>query len=101
MNPSPSKVISDVIIDTDAGSAPSEEDTSEFRGPELSTTSKDVHQGFGHPGSGMSSKEVRHDGKPHREKEGASQLGHPKSKDVELDRAQRPTGNNIGPTSGV
>jgi len=49
----------------------------------------------------MSSKEVRHDGKPHREKEGTSQLGHPKNQDVELDRAQRRTGNNVGPTSGV
>jgi len=49
----------------------------------------------------MSSKEVRHDGKPHREKEGTSQLGHPKNQVVELDRAQRRTGNNVGPTSGV
>jgi len=49
----------------------------------------------------MSSKEVRHDGKPHREKEGASQLGHHKNQDFELDRAQRRTGNNVVPISGV
>ena len=32
-------------------------------------TSADVHGGLGHPGSGMSSAEVRHDGKSHRKRQ--------------------------------
>ncbi|EJD34638.1 hypothetical protein AURDEDRAFT_131054 [Auricularia subglabra TFB-10046 SS5] len=41
-------------------------------------TSGDVHAGIGHPGGGMSSKELRHDGKSHRKREGGGvqQFGH-------------------------
>lgn len=41
-------------------------------------TSGDVHAGIGHPGSGMSSTELRHDGKSHRTHEGGGvqQFGH-------------------------
>ncbi|KAI0371225.1 hypothetical protein BV20DRAFT_1051646 [Pilatotrama ljubarskyi] len=40
-------------------------------------TSKDVHDGLGHPGSGMSSAEMHHDGHPHRKRQmrGADQFG--------------------------
>ncbi|OBZ78210.1 hypothetical protein A0H81_02483 [Grifola frondosa] len=31
-------------------------------------TSQDVHGGYGHPGSGMSSAEMHHEGKPHRKR---------------------------------
>lgn len=103
-NPPQAKVLDDTVIDLDASSETPTVDTSAFRGPGSSVTSQEVHKGFGHPGSGMSSKEARHDGKyQHRESEGqgASQWGPPQSKDVELDRAQRPTGDKVGPTSGV
>jgi len=33
-------------------------------------TSADVHDGLGHPGSGMSSAEMRHDGRAHRKRQG-------------------------------
>ena len=33
-------------------------------------TSADVHSGLGHPGQGMSSKELRHDGQPGRKRHG-------------------------------
>ncbi|KAJ3574467.1 hypothetical protein NP233_g1751 [Leucocoprinus birnbaumii] len=103
-NPPQAKVLGDTVIDTDASADSPVIDTSAFRGPESSVTSQDVHQGYGHPGSGMSSKEARHGGKQqYREHEGSgvSQWGSQKTKDVELDRAQRPTGDNVGPTSGV
>ncbi|KAF7333015.1 Glycylpeptide N-tetradecanoyltransferase [Mycena venus] len=47
-------------------------------------TSKDVYESAGQPGSGMSSKEVRHDGQPGRKREklGSEQYG-TSSKDVE------------------
>ncbi|KAI8986738.1 hypothetical protein BD414DRAFT_486899 [Trametes punicea] len=40
-------------------------------------TSKDVHDHYGHPGSGMSSAEMHHDGHPHRKRQmrGADQFG--------------------------
>ncbi|CDO75764.1 hypothetical protein BN946_scf184921.g40 [Trametes cinnabarina] len=40
-------------------------------------TSQDVHNGLGHPGSGMSSAEMHHDGHPHRKRQmrGAEQFG--------------------------
>ncbi|KAL6306027.1 hypothetical protein BKA93DRAFT_730214, partial [Sparassis latifolia] len=39
--------------------------------------SKDVHTGLGHPGSGMSSAEMHHNGKPHRKRDrtGTGQYG--------------------------
>ncbi|KXN93399.1 hypothetical protein AN958_00323 [Leucoagaricus sp. SymC.cos] len=103
-NPPLPKVLGDTVIDPDASAETPAVDTSAFPGPESATTSKGVHQGFGHPGSGMSSKEERHGGKHQYRKsegQGVSQWGPPKTKDVELDRAQRPTGDNVGPTSGV
>ncbi|KAI9817449.1 MAG: hypothetical protein M1827_001059 [Pycnora praestabilis] len=39
------------------------------------TTSSEVHTGYGHPGQGMSSAERHHDGKSHREKQGAGLVG--------------------------
>ncbi|PBK68233.1 hypothetical protein ARMSODRAFT_1085535 [Armillaria solidipes] len=62
--PSPQPVILDTVVDRDATgeSGP----TQELPG----VTSKDVHQSTGKPGSGMSSKELRHDGQPGRKKEG-------------------------------
>jgi hypothetical protein len=36
----------------------------------VGATSADVHDGLGHPGHGMSSKELRHDGQPGRKKQG-------------------------------
>ncbi len=40
-------------------------------------TSADVHRGLGHPGSGMSSAEMHHDGQSHRKRhmQGADQYG--------------------------
>lgn len=40
-------------------------------------TSADVYDGLGHPGQGMSSKELRHDGQPGRKRygEGVEQFG--------------------------
>jgi hypothetical protein len=40
-----------------------------------STTSADVHTGLGHPGSGQSSKEIRHDGEQGRKNPGKSLEG--------------------------
>ncbi|KAG1822630.1 uncharacterized protein BJ212DRAFT_1263798 [Suillus subaureus] len=36
----------------------------------VGATSADVHDGLGHPGQGMSSKELRHDGQPGRKRHG-------------------------------
>lgn len=36
----------------------------------IGATSADVHDGLGHPGQGMSSKELRHDGQPGRKRHG-------------------------------
>lgn len=33
-------------------------------------TSQDVHKGLGHPGSGQTSTEIRHDGEHHRKRQG-------------------------------
>ncbi len=62
--PSPQPVTLDTVVDRDATgeSGP----TQELPG----VTSKDVRQSTGKPGSGMSSKELRHDGQPGRKKEG-------------------------------
>lgn len=97
-------MLDDTFIDLDASAETPPTDNSAFRGPDSSVTSQDVHKGFGHPGSGMSSKEERHGGKHQTRKsegQGVSQWGPPKVKDIELDRAQRPTGDNVGPTSPV
>lgn len=105
--PPQSKVLGDTVIDLDASTESGESgllNTSAFPGPPSSATSQDVHKGLGHPGSGMNSKEARHDGKQQTNKkpgQGVGQWGPPKEKKVELDRGQRVTGDNIGPTSSV
>ncbi|EKM79069.1 hypothetical protein AGABI1DRAFT_106677 [Agaricus bisporus var. burnettii JB137-S8] len=101
--PPQAKVLGDTIIDSDA-SAESGLNNSAFPGPPSSATSQDVHQGLGHPGSGMTSKEVRHDGRQQTHKgqgQGAVQWGPPKEREVELERGQRVSGDNVGPTSPV
>ncbi|KAI9672247.1 MAG: hypothetical protein M1831_002061 [Alyxoria varia] len=40
-------------------------------------TSADVHTGLGHPGGGMTSNEIKHDGSKHREKQGGGLQGTP------------------------
>ncbi|KAG2758066.1 hypothetical protein P692DRAFT_20710223 [Suillus brevipes Sb2] len=44
----------------------------------VGATSSDVHGGLGHPGQGMTSKELRHDGQPGRKRhgQGTDQFGH-------------------------
>ncbi|KDQ60365.1 hypothetical protein JAAARDRAFT_46089 [Jaapia argillacea MUCL 33604] len=55
----------DVVVDTD----PWAERTT--AGDTMTgATSQDVHKGLGHPGSGMTSKEVHHDGMGHRKRQG-------------------------------
>ena len=48
-------------------------------------TSADVHSGYGHPGSGMSSSELNHNGQSHRKKYGfggAEQFGTNRPEDL-------------------
>lgn len=44
----------------------------------VGATSADVHDGLGHSGQGMTSKELRHDGQPGRKRhgQGTDQFGH-------------------------
>ncbi|KAF8636225.1 hypothetical protein AX17_003711 [Amanita inopinata Kibby_2008] len=83
------KVVMDTASDPDASAAPSETvQSNQMAG----ATSQDVHEGLGHPGSGMSSKELRHDGQPgrHRRGQGVSQFGPPKTRDVDwIERKER------------
>ncbi|KAK0451187.1 uncharacterized protein EV420DRAFT_1274363, partial [Desarmillaria tabescens] len=62
--PSPQPVTLNTVVDRDPI------DQSCLSQELLGVTSKDVHQSTGKPGSGMSSKELRHDGQPGRKKEG-------------------------------
>jgi len=41
----------------------------------LGDTSADVHTGFGHPGQGMTSAELHHDGEHHRKRQGHGLAG--------------------------
>lgn len=56
-----------------------------------------MYASAGQPGSGMTSSELHHDGQHgrKREGEGVDQWGPPGQKNVELDRAQRVTGNDL------
>ncbi|SJL14427.1 uncharacterized protein ARMOST_17884 [Armillaria ostoyae] len=56
----------DTVVDRDATASGESGPTQKLPG----VTSKDVYQSTGKPGSGMSSKELRHDGQPGRKKEG-------------------------------
>lgn len=59
-------------------------------------TSKDVHHGFGHPGVGQSSTEVRHDGQHHRKNVGHSLEGVGASRNLqEPDERARPNQRGI------
>ncbi|KAI0318064.1 hypothetical protein OF83DRAFT_1118015 [Amylostereum chailletii] len=55
------------VVDPDV-SAPPPKASDTLTGP----TSAELHTGLGHPGSGMTSHEVRHDGKAHRKREGGN-----------------------------
>ena len=55
------------MLDPDASALPPRASDT-LNGP----TSADLHAGLGHPGSGMTSAELRHDGKSHRKREGGN-----------------------------
>ncbi|KAJ6467579.1 hypothetical protein C8R47DRAFT_1000069 [Mycena vitilis] len=80
--PGPSPVTLNTVVIEDASAGPDEATgpTNEFPG----ATSKDVAASTGQPGSGMSSKELHHNGQPGRKREklGFDQYG-TSSKDVE------------------
>jgi hypothetical protein len=102
--PPQAKVLGDTIIDLNASTESGESgllNASALPGPPSSATSQDVHQGLGHPGSGMTSKEARHEQTHEKKGQGVGQWGPPKEKNVELDRGQRVVGDDVGPTSGV
>ncbi|KAG7085547.1 hypothetical protein E1B28_003104 [Marasmius oreades] len=96
-NPPRAPVTRDTVVDKDAS-------LSESSGPMYTSasdtlggaTSADVTQSMGYPGSGMSSKELHHDGKPGRKRDGqgVDQWGPPGVAQTELDRAQRETGRD-------
>ncbi|KDQ19481.1 hypothetical protein BOTBODRAFT_28056 [Botryobasidium botryosum FD-172 SS1] len=59
---------STTVVDQDASANPPQLASAEDTLGGL-VTSKELHDGLGHPGQGMSSKEVRHDGQPGRKKQ--------------------------------
>ncbi|KAF8070111.1 hypothetical protein FPV67DRAFT_1779552 [Lyophyllum atratum] len=58
----------ETIVDKDAGAEPGEKTTATVDETLGRTTSKDVDRGMGKPASGMTSKELHHNGHPKREK---------------------------------
>ncbi|KAJ7129658.1 hypothetical protein C8R44DRAFT_84466 [Mycena epipterygia] len=80
--PASAPVTVDTYIDQDASQENGQSGPPYDRLP--GATSRDVSESTGQPGTGMSSKELRHDGQPGRKREklGLDQYG-TKSKDVE------------------
>ncbi|EGN98135.1 hypothetical protein SERLA73DRAFT_74369 [Serpula lacrymans var. lacrymans S7.3] len=71
--PEPSAVTVDEYVDKDASatnSSPDHPPVPTASSTLTGATSADVNQGYGHPGQGMSSKEMRHDGQPGRKRHG-------------------------------
>ncbi|KAF9267088.1 hypothetical protein L218DRAFT_955561 [Marasmius fiardii PR-910] len=94
-NPPRAPVTRDTVVDKDASlsSGPMQTSASDTLG---GATSEDVYQSIGQPGSGMSSKEVHHDGSLGRKRDGqgVDQWGPPGGAQIELDRTQRETGRD-------
>lgn len=72
--PPKAPVTLDTYVDKDASTTPHVTRASDTL---TGATSADVHDGLGHPGQGMSSKELRHDGQPGRKRQekGVEQFG--------------------------
>ncbi|KAJ8521853.1 hypothetical protein ONZ45_g1507 [Pleurotus djamor] len=90
--PEGARVTVDTLIDKDASLPQSEENTYlDPSGEYPGATSADVHGGYGHPGQGMSSKELRHDGKIGRKGggQGISQWGPPAEKEKVLGKQDK------------
>ncbi|KAF8895360.1 hypothetical protein BD779DRAFT_1668646 [Infundibulicybe gibba] len=89
--PDASIVTLDTVTDSDASKTHTESPMTGAGETLGGATSADVHDGIGKPGSGMSSKELHHNGQPGRKRDaqGISQWGPPHTRKTELDRAQR------------
>ena len=78
---------SDRVVDRDPYATPtSASDTM------TGATSADVHSGYGHPGSGMSSSELHHNGQSHRKKYGfggAEQFGTNRPEDLKRHKDEK------------
>ncbi|TFK38970.1 hypothetical protein BDQ12DRAFT_604550 [Crucibulum laeve] len=84
--PDPAKVTVDTYVDPDASASEPFQRSAEFNG----ATSKDVHDHYGHPGSGITSQSRK------REPVGISQWGPPSEKEKVLSRATRPNETETG-----
>ncbi|KAG6891573.1 hypothetical protein C0992_003600 [Termitomyces sp. T32_za158] len=74
-------IITDIVVDKEASSG-LDPDRINARDTLSGATSSSVHAGLGHPGSGQSSKELHHNGRPGRKRE--TQIHYQGSKPDEL-----------------